>query len=246
MAAVEPDVRVFLDLAALNRAAADVFVEAASRAVTERGRFLICLSGGTSPGPLYSLLAESPYRDLVSWSSAHVFWCDERCVPAEDLNSNYRQAQELLLSRVPVIAQNIHRVRTELDPELAAEDYALTLLRFADPPLAWPRLDLVMLGLGPDGHTASIFPGSPLEATESTWAVHAPANHPGTQRVTLTVPVLNAARSAVFLVHGAGKASIVASVLYGEAQPSLLPAQRIRPHDGTLIWMLDADAAAGT
>jgi 6-phosphogluconolactonase len=183
---------------------------------------------------------------LVSWPSVHVFWCDERCVPAEDLSSNYRQARELLLSRVPVAAQNIHRVRTELDPELAAADYALTLRRFADPRLAWPRLDLVLLGLGTDGHTASLFPGSPLEATEATWAVSAPANHPGNERVTLTVPVLNAARSVVFLVHGAGKAGIVASVLYGDAQPGLLPAQRIRPDDGALIWMLDTSAAAGT
>jgi 6-phosphogluconolactonase len=204
------------------------------------------LSGGSSPGPLYSLLAESPYRDLVSWPSVHVFWCDERCVPAEDLSSNYRQARELLLSRVPVAAHNIHRVRTELDPELAAADYALMLRKFADPSLAWPRLDLVLLGIGTDGHTASLFPGSPLETAESTWAVSAAANHPGTQRVTLTVPVFNAARRVVFLAHGAGKAAIVASVLYGDAQPALLPAQRIRPADGELIWLLDASAAAGT
>jgi 6-phosphogluconolactonase len=246
MAALEPDVRVFLDLAALNRAAADLFVEAASRAVAGRGRFLVSLSGGSSPGPLYSLLAELPYRDLVNWTSVHVFWCDERCVPAEDLNSNYRQAREFLLSRVPVAAENIHRIRTELDPQLAAADYALTLRKFADPPLAWPRFDLVLLGLGTDGHTASLFPGSPLEATESTWAVLAPPNHPGMERVTLTVPVFNAAWSVVFLVHGAGKAGIVTSVLYGDAQPALLPAQRIRPDEGTLIWMLDAAAATGT
>jgi 6-phosphogluconolactonase len=246
MAAVEPDVRVFLDLPALHGAAADIFVEASARATAERGRFLVCLSGGSSPSPLYSLLAESPYRDLVSWPSVHVFWCDERCVPAEDLSSNYRQARELLLSRVPVAAHNIHRVRTELDPELAAADYALMLRKFADPPLAWPRLDMVLLGLGTDGHTASLFPGSPLGAAESTWAVSAPANHPGTRRVTLTVPVFNAARRVVFLVHGTGKAGIVASVLYGDAQPALLPAQRIRPDDGELIWLLDTSAAAGT
>jgi 6-phosphogluconolactonase len=243
MAAVEPDVRVFLDPAALSRAAADVFVEAAAGAMAERGRFLVCLSGGSSPGPLYSLLAESPYRDLVSWPSVHVFWCDERCVPAEDLNSNYRLARELLLSRVPAVAQNLHRIRTELDPELAAADYALTLRKFANPPLAWPRFDLVLLGLGTDGHTASLFPGSPVEVTESTWAVSAPANHPGIERVTLTAPVFNSARSAVFLVHGAGKADIVASVLYGDVRPALLPAQRIQPDDGALIWMLDAGAA---
>jgi 6-phosphogluconolactonase len=172
-----------------------------------------------------------------------VFWCDERCVPAEDLNSNYRLARELLLSRVPAVAQNLHRIRTELEPELAAADYALTLRKFANPPLAWPRFDLVLLGLGTDGHTASLFPGSPVEVTESTWAVSAPANHPGIERVTLTAPVFNSARSAVFLVHGAGKADIVTSVLYGDVRPALLPAQRIQPDDGALIWMLDAGAA---
>lgn len=244
MAAVKPDIRVFPDRFALDRAAADLLIELVSTAVAERGRCLVCLSGGTTPGPLYAALAEPPYRELIPWPSLHVFWSDERCVPADDPNSNYRLAWELLLSRVPVAQQHIHRVRTELDAALAADDYALTLRQFADPPFDWPRFDVVLLGLGEDGHTASIFPGSPLDAIESTSAVP-PAGPQGLSRVTLTTPVFNAARSVIFLVQGSGKAAIAASVLYGEHRPWSLPAQRIKPINGKLIWMLDTAASRG-
>jgi 6-phosphogluconolactonase len=246
MAGVEPDTRVFKDPEALNHAAAALFIETANQAISQRGQFLVCLSGGRTPAGMYALLARSPYRELIDWPRLHVFWGDERCVPAEDLNSNYRQAHDLLLSHVPVPPENIHRVRTELDPEPAAEDYALVLRMNSSPPLNWPRFDLILLGLGEDGHTASLFPGSREETSRPTVAVKADLQDQPSWRVSMTPSVLNWGRRIVFLVQGAGKSKVVAGVLYGVWQPEQLPAQRIRPEDGELIWLLDAGAASST
>ena len=244
MAGLEPDVRVFQDPEALGHAAAALFVETAHQAITQRGRFLVSLSGGKTPERLYRLLPQSPYRELVDWALMHVFWGDERCVPAEDLNSNYRTAHELLLGRVPVPVENIHRVRTELEPELAAQAYALQLRKSAQPPLDWPRFDLVLLGLGEDGHTASLFPGTRVVEGSASMAAKAPGQDQPGWRVTMTPAVFNTGRRVVFLVQGGSKSKVVASVLYGERQPEQLPAQLIRPVDGELIWMLDASAAS--
>jgi 6-phosphogluconolactonase len=189
----------------------------------------VSLSGGKTPESLYALLAGVPYRELIDWTRVHAFWGDERCVPVEDLNNNYRQARELLLAHVGVPTENIHRVRTELDPELAAEDYALVLRRYAEPPLSWPRFDLVLLGLGDDGHTASLFPGAPLEVDTPTLAVEAAPSDRSRWRVSLAPAVFNSSRRVVFLVQGAGKSKIVASVMYGKSNPEQLPAQRISP-----------------
>jgi 6-phosphogluconolactonase len=244
MAAVEPDIRVFQDPLALGQAAAALFVETAEESIIHRGQFLVALSGGKTPQRLYALLAESPQRDLVDWLNVHVFWGDERCVPPEDLNSNCRQACDLLLAHVPVLPANVRRVRTELEPDLAAEDYALILRKNATPPLEWPCFDLVLLGLGADGHTASLFPGSPLHTPASVLAVRAPPQGGPQWRVSLTPAVFNSARRVLFLVQGSGKSEIFADVVYGEPDPERLPAQRIHPDDGELIWMLDAAAAA--
>jgi len=246
MAGLGPDVRVFQDPEVLSHAAAALFVETANQAITQRGQYLVALSGGKTPERLYALLAQSPYRELIDWPKLRAFWGDERCVPAEDLNSNYRQARDLFLSHVPVPPENVRRVRTELEPGLAAEDYALALRKNASPPLQWPRFDLVLLGLGEDGHTASLFPHSPLETMKPTLAVMAPGQDRSGWRVTMTPPVFNSAHRVVFLVQGVGKSKIVASILYGEPNPELWPAQRIRPEDGELIWMLDTGAAANT
>jgi 6-phosphogluconolactonase len=192
---------------------------------------------------MYAILAQPPQRDLVDWRRVHFYWGDERCVPPEDLKSNYRTARELMLGKVTVPHENIHRVRTELEPELAAQDYALTLGRSAEPPLRWPRLDLVLLGLGEDGHTASLFPGVSIAAGSAAVAVRVEGATPQEWRVSLTPEVLNSARTIVFMVQGAAKAAIAARVLYGDHQPEQLPAQLIRPVDGDLIWLLDAAAA---
>jgi 6-phosphogluconolactonase len=244
VASLTPDVRVYRDSESLSHAAASVFAETAAEAISERGQYLVSLSGGTTPTRLYELLAQSPYREQVAWSQLHAYWGDERCVPVEDLQNNFRQARETLLGRVPVAPEHAHRIRTELDPDSAAEDYARVLGLGATPPLKWPRFDLVLLGLGEDGHTASIFPGSETEASMPTLAVQAEYQNRPSWRVTLTPPVFNSARQIVFLVSGASKAKIVQRVLYGEFQPAVLPAQRIRPTEGELIWMLDTGAAA--
>ncbi len=245
MTLLTPDVRVFTDAESLSLAAATLFIETVRETVSRGRRCLVCLSGGRTPARMYSALAQRPQRDLVAWEQVHFYWGDERCVPTEDLNSNYHTARELLLGHVPIPSENLHRVRTELEPELAAEDYGLTLSRYAEAPLRWPRFDLVLLGLGEDGHTASLFPHTGVAAGVATVAVHAAKAEPPGWRVSLTPAVFNSARRVVFLVEGSSKSAVVASVLYGKLQPDALPAQLIRPDEGELIWLLDAGAAAG-
>jgi 6-phosphogluconolactonase len=245
MAAIAPDIRIFTDAESLGQAAATLLTETARAAIGQRGRCLVSLSGGNTPNRMYAILAQTPQRDLVDWKRVHFFWGDERCVPPEDLNSNYHTAREMLLGQIPVPHENIHRVRTELGPELAAQDYALTLGRNAEPPHRWPRFDLVLLGLGEDGHTASLFPQRSVEDGLATVAVDVEEANPSGWRVSLTPAVFNFARRIVFMVQGTGKAAAVASVLYGVHDPERLPAQLIRPTQGELIWLLDAGAAAG-
>ncbi len=244
MAGLNPDVRIFDDLDALSQAAADAFVEASIDAIAQRARFLVTLSGGTTPVRLYQLLAEQPYSGLVNWSGLTAFWGDERCVPAEDMENSYREVHDILLGRVPIPPANIHRIRSELEPEEAATDYAQLLTEYATPPLDWPRFDLVLLGMGSDGHTASLFPGSEVTAREPVLAVTGHYENRPARRVTLTPMVINTARQVIFLVSGPGKADALRRVLYGEVRPIELPAQRIHPEDGALIWMVDRAAAS--
>lgn len=243
MAGVAPDVRIFPDLAALSEAAASLWVAAADQAILVRDTFLVALSGGSTPAMLYGLLASSPLREQVDWIRLQAFWGDERCVPPEDLQSNYRQARDLLFAQVPTPPANIHRVRTELDPDQAAEDYARVLLQYASGGLGWPRFDLVLLGLGEDGHTASLFPGSDPQPAGAALAVTAEYQGRPAARVTLTPAVFNSAREVLFLVSGQSKSQAVADVLNGAFRPDDLPAQRIHPAEGALIWLLDQDAA---
>lgn len=243
MSPLPPDLRIFDDLDSLSATAASLFVESCAGAVAARGRALVALSGGSTPAHLYDLLARPPYSERVEWPQLHVFWGDERLVPPTDPQSNYRQAHDALLSRVPIPDRNIHRVPAELPPADAALAYALDLKRFASPPLSWPRLDLVLLGMGEDGHTASLFPGSPVDTAVSTAAVTADYQGRPANRVTLTPPVFNAARRVLVLVSGQSKSQTLARVLYGSHQPVLLPVQRIRPTDGELIWLVDRPAA---
>jgi 6-phosphogluconolactonase len=242
---MKPEVHVFPDLDTLSHAAAEMLVERSRQALTNRGRFLIALSGGGTPSRLYGLLPHLPYRDQISWRGVHVFWGDERCVAPDDPQSNYGQARATFLGQVPVPAENIHRVKGELPPEEAAEDYAVVLERYADAPLTWPRFDVVLLGMGEDGHTASLFPGSEVETSKPTLAVSGHYQGRPAWRVTLTPPVINAAASVVFLAAGSAKAQTLAKVLHGQYQPKQLPAQRIQPSDGDLIWLVDNEAAEG-
>ncbi len=232
------------DAAALAQEAAKRFLALAEAAVAERGRFAVALSGGSTPGALYRLLASPPYSSRLPWSRSHLFWGDERCVPPDDPGSSYRLVAETLLAGAPVPLGGIHRMTGEWEPERAAQDYERTLRAFFGAEL--PRFDLVLLGLGKDGHTASLFPGAPALGETERWCVPAVAqyeNRPA-HRLTLTLPVLNAARNILFLVSGAEKAAIVRTVLENPA--AQLPAQHIQPTAGELTWLLDAPAFPAT
>ncbi|HEY0515169.1 MAG TPA: 6-phosphogluconolactonase [Thermoanaerobaculia bacterium] len=236
------EVRIFDDVPALMRAAADEIALAAERAVAERGRFTWALAGGSTPRALYSLLAGDAYRDRMPWSAIHFFWGDERHVPPDHPDSNFRMAREAMLDAVPVPPGNVHRVPAEEpDAQRAAAAYESTLRAFFQVAVGeWPGFDLVLLGLGPEGHTASLFPGSPAIA-ERQRLVLAPwveAQH--TFRVTLTPPVLNHARRAMFLVSGEEKAAALRAVLEGAREPARYPAQIV---EGNVLWMVDRAAA---
>jgi 6-phosphogluconolactonase len=239
---MDPEVRVFNDLEHLSLAAAQLFYDQAEQAVRERGRFLAALNGGSTPQRLFQLIGDEK-SNKIDWKRTHLFWGDERCVPTDDIESSYGQARKLLLDRVNIPDENVHRVKGELGPVEAAMDYALTLKAYASSPSAWPRFDLVLLGMGEDGHTASLFPGSPVEAPGPTLAVTAHYQDRPAHRVTLTPSVFNSARLIIFMAVGGNKASTLSKVLNGKYEPELYPAQRIDPIDGSLIWLVDTAAA---
>ena len=237
------DIRIFKDIEGLSREAANLFVGQAEDSIKHRDRFLVALNGGSTPTRLFQLLG-TEYREKVNWGKVHVFWGDERCVPPDAPGSNYRQAQEALLSHVPIPEVNIHRVKGELDPVEASKDYAHVLKEFSTAPFEFSRFDLVYLGMGEDGHTASLFPGSPVDVSEPTLPVTAQYQDRPADRVTLTQLVLNQARIVAFMATGEKKAVTLAEVLSDRYNPELYPAQRIEPKDGKLIWLVDEDAAA--
>ena len=239
------DIRVLDTPDALAEAAASLVVETACEAVTARGRFTVALAGGATPRASYMRLADAPHAARMPWNDTFVFFGDDRGVPPDHPESNYRMAHETLLAKVPIPAAQIFRIRAEAeDPETAATEYARTLadvlgVRRGE----LPRLDLVLLGLGIDGHTGSLFPGSPVlkEVFRTVAAVHvAAAVIP--QRFTLTLPVLNAAARVIFLVSGPEKAKIARATL--SPQGVTLPAGMVRPTMGRVTWLLDRDAAA--
>src|SRR5882762_1117570 len=240
----DASVTICADTNGLAESAAQLVVDAANEAAEARGRFMLCLAGGETPRATYERLARAPFSARMPWDRTWFFFGDERAVAPDDTESNYRMAQEALLSRVPVAPTRVFRMRGEDgDAEAAAAAYAATLAdAFGTRRGELPRFDLVLLGLGVDGHTASLFPSSPVlrEVFRSVAAVHvAAAKIP--QRLTLTFPVLNAAARVVFLVTGPEKAKIVRTVL---SEHSGLPAALVRPTDGELIWLTDRAAAA--
>lgn len=242
----EPEARVAADRAALFREAAAEFARVAEDAVASRGAFNVALAGGATPRGLYELLAGDPaLSHAMPWDKTHVFFGDERHVPPEDSESNYGMVRETLLSKVPVPPAQVHRIAGELpDTSRAAAIYeeALTA-HFQLSPGEFPRFDLALLGLGPEGHTASLFPGTPALEETSRLAVSTWVDKLHTHRVTLTAPVFNAAANVAFLVAGKDKALALKAVLEGPALIRLLPAQLIRPASGRLIFFADAEAA---
>jgi 6-phosphogluconolactonase len=236
-------VTVFPTPEALADGAARAIVDAAREAVAARGRFTVALAGGDTPRATYSRLAAGPPVEEMPWAQTHVFFGDERCVGPDDPASNYRMANETLLAKVPLPRDQVHRIRGEVDCEEAAQEYTRRLAEvFGTRRGELPRFDLVLLGMGLDGHTASLFPGSPVlkEVFRPVAAVHA-SQAAIPQRLTLTFPVLNAARAVIFLVSGAEKAKAVKAVL---VDGGMLPAAMVTPEDGRLVWMLDRSAAA--
>jgi len=237
------DLAVLPSAAALAEAAAGRFVAAAGDAIASRGQFIVALSGGSTPRDTYLRLGTGALVSKVMWSRVQVLWGDERCVPPHDLESNYRMARETLLDRVPVPTAHVHRIHGEDDPATAAEVYETTLRALLRTP-AGARIDLVLLGLGEDGHTASLFPGSAAVHEQTRWVMAARAPAASMWRITLTPAVINAAAEVLFLVSGDAKAGILRRVLAGPRRPQELPAQAIAPSNGRVHWCVDAAAAA--
>lgn len=240
----QPHIRVLPDPAAVAREAAELFVASAERAIAEHEVFTVVLAGGSTPRAMYELLAAEPFRSRVNWVQVEVFFGDERCVPPDDERSNYRMVKQTLLDRVPIPRDNVYRMRGEIDPNEAAKLYGLQLRDiFGD-----GGADLVYLGMGEDGHTASLFPRTAAldEQEHRCVANHVPHDYlpAGTAwRLTLTAPFLNRGRHVVVACTGADKAARIAEVLEGDEDPQRLPIQLIQPTSGEFTWLLDAAAA---
>jgi 6-phosphogluconolactonase len=243
-------VEVAADRGALMEAGASAFVTAARAAIGAHGRFVTALSGGSTPRALFELLATERFASSVDWSRVHVCWGDERAVPPDAAASNYRMAREALLDHVPIPASQVRRIRGEDPPQVAAEAYERALRALFATPVGPPRpepgarFDLVLLGMGDNGHTASLFPGLHAVREAERWVVAESVAEVGMWRITLTPVVLNAAAEVVFLVAGADKAAMLHRVLDGPVRPDALPAQVVAPHDGRLRWLVDTNAAA--
>lgn len=232
------------DLSALSRAGADEFSRCAREAIAARGRFAVALSGGSTPQGTHALIAadQNDPSKRLPWDKVHVFFGDERNVPPSDHESNYRAANETLLSKIPIPHGNVHRIAAELEAGVAASQYEKELHDFFQTaPGVWPRFDLIMLGMGPDGHTASLFPGSAALNEESRWVVANWVEKFHAWRITFTFPVINHAGEIVFLVAGEDKAASLKDVL--QPQQDSYPSQRIQPVDGSLLWIVDKRSA---
>jgi 5-dehydro-2-deoxygluconokinase len=241
------EVAVFADDDSLMRAEAEHLVATARDAIAARGRFLLALAGGSTPRRLYELLSKPPFAGRIDWSRTHLFWGDERCVPPDHAESNYRMVREALLDRVPIPKENIHRIHGEDDPRAAAQAYEEELHGFFGPGEEAPErsFDEVLLGMGNDGHTASLFPGTPAVTEQRRWVMAQHIEQPRSMwRITLTPPVINAADDVDFLVTGAAKAQRLHEVLEGKGGGEAFPAQLIVPRQGSLHWMVDAAAGA--
>ena len=236
-------IAIYPDTDTLSHEAAQYIVRLANEAIVTRGRFSIALSGGSTPKALYGLLATEPYLSQINWSSVEIFWSDERCVPPDDPDSNYAMANEVLLSKIPIQLHQVHRMPAEkADRDAASQDYTLEMQRvFGTNGI--PAFDLIQLGMGPEGHTASLFPHQQSLREQERLVMPVSVPKPPPPRLTFTPPLLNAARHVLFLVTGSEKAGAVQAVLEGPYQPEEYPTQLVRPAAGEVTWMLDTAAA---
>ncbi len=229
----------------LNEAAAQLIADLAEKAVKERGRFVLSLSGGNTPKKLYALLAEKPFSKLPSWKNTFVFWGDERCVPMDDERNNAHMASDTLLKKIPIPSSNISPMPVELPPAEAAEKYEQTLRDFFGKDE--PCFDLILLGLGDNGHTASLFPKTPVLHEQVRWVKDVVVKDHAADvkhRITFTAPLINKARQILFLVTGIEKSEVLEKVLTGAYQPDTYPAQLIKPEQGEIHWFIDDKAAS--
>lgn len=248
MRSYTPDIRIVENIEKLSWEAAEEFVRLAREAVRTRGVFSVALAGGSTPKAFYGLLGSrkgASFRARLPWDTTHFFWGDERHVPPDHPDSNYRMANEAMLSRVPVPPTNVHRIQAENpDPGKAADGYAEELRQFFRLGAGqFPRFDLILLGMGPDGHSASLFPGTDVVLEQEKLVAALWVEKFRAHRITFTPPVLNNAASVIFLVSGEEKAEILRAVLHDEYQPDRLPAQVVRPTNGRLLWLVDRAAA---
>jgi 6-phosphogluconolactonase len=241
-ASAETRIRIFADLEALSQAAADFLVSLSRDALALKGRFAVAFSGGSTPRRFFSLLAASPYREQIAWASMYFFWADERCVSRGHPDSNYKLAYDTLLSKVPIPEENIHRIKGEKNPKQAAREYEDSLRQFFGTQ-PFPVFDLIILGVGVDGHTASLFPGTTAVHERTRIALPVYAEVPKPSRVTLTLPVLNNAAQVLFLASGREKA-VVLHEIHEDGNPKLYPAGLVRPVHGRLTWLIDRGAAS--
>jgi 6-phosphogluconolactonase len=233
-------IHIYNDLEELSQAAAELFVLQSRLASMVCGRFSVALSGGVTPRRMYELLAEPANSSRIHWEEVHVFWSDERCVPADDPRSNSRMAREALLDHVPIPIANIHRINCEQSPSVAAAQYEQELKEFFS--IQNPNFHLVLLGLGTNGHTASLFPHTKVLSEQAKWVSDVYVAELGMYRVTFTADFINRAGQVVFLVSGAEKAQTLADVLEGPYQPDDLPAQLIKPDGKHPLWLVDRAA----
>jgi len=251
---MDREIVVLPDPGVVAREAADRWVTLARESIAARGRFTAALSGGSTPRALFSLLASEAYTDKVEWDRLLVFWSDERCVPPDHADSNYRLAHETLLSKVSIPAGNVYRVRGEIDSGQAALEYEEAVRREVGTPTlvgsempadaSVPPFDLILLGMGPDGHTASLFPGTAALREKKRLVAANFVPRLNAHRITFTPLLINAASHVLFLVAGIDKADVLRAVLEGEFEPDVFPAQLVKPAQGQLTWLVDRAAGA--
>jgi 6-phosphogluconolactonase len=239
----QPNLLVFDTPEQVAQAAAERFVDYANGSIRDHGSFAVALAGGSTPRRTYELLSGDEFKSGVDWLRVHLFFGDERMVPQDSLESNYRMVNDALISRVAIPPQNVHRIRGEITPAESADSYEAELKSFFAT-VDWPGFDLVLLGMGDDGHTASLFPGSDALKEEKRWVVETRHPQTGQNRITITLPVINHAARVTFMITGKEKAATLARVLRSDSAAEQLPAQKIKPVNGILEWLVDRAAAS--
>ena len=238
------NIAIYPNIDILSHEAAQYVVRIATESITTHGRFTIALSGGTTPRKLYGLLGSEPYRSQIDWTLVHIFWSDERCVPPDSEESNYHLAHEVLLSKISIPAVQVHRMPADMpDRNAASQEYENEMRRVFETD-GIPNFDLIQLGMGPEAHTASLFPHQAALHEQQRLVVPVSVPKPPPDRLTFTPPLLNAARNVLFLVAGSDKADALHAVLEGPYNPDEYPAQIVRPPNGEVTWMVDTAAAA--